>query len=668
MTSNDGMRRKVPEPGAPVQRSWQPGARLTRLEDDMLCMAKVGELLDVFGGPADLAAMKAWGPRQTIRAAVLRHLLVDAEWPVHAKGVRLRGVRISGHLDLEVATLRCPLRLEDCYLSSSRPVNLNYATVSLLTFRNCVLAGLMGNTLVVTRELDLAGSVLTGPLLLDGADITGWLSCTNTQLTGADRYGNALGAWRIKVGGSFFLNGFTAAGTVWLLGAHITGDLRCTGAQLTGADGDGYGLRADGMQVGGNVLLNDGFTAAGAVRIYSAEITGRLDCSDARLTGADGDGNALNAWGIKVGGDVLLNGLTAIGAVRLAGAEITGLLSCSGAQLTASAHGNGHALIGWRMKVGGDVFLDEEFTSAGVMSLRSARIGRSLLLRSAKLAQDKDAAALDLTGAQITQELRWAPREAVVGHVVLEDAQVGQLADDWTQASGPANGFWPPADQGRLHLGGFTYTRISGDHQAGLEQRLAWIGSPRKHAAAGTKPAFDTQPYEQLAKVYQQAGQDAEARKVAIARRQDLRRYGDLSRSRKAGNWLLDITIRYGYQTWRAVAGLAAVYVVVLIVFWLAQHRTDLIVPAQASVGLHPAPAATSCTSRYPCFSPAGYAIDTVIPLINVHQAEYWRPNASAPGGWFLVYVTWTGIGLGWALTTLIVAGYTGLVRSIDTR
>ena len=339
MTRNDEERPKAPEAGASVQRSWQPGAPLIRLEDDMLDMAKVGELLDVSEGPADLAAMKAWGPRRTIRAAVLRHLLVDAEWPVHAKGVRLRGARISGHLDLEVATLRCPLRLEDCYLSSPRPVNLNYATASLLTFRSCVLAGLTGNTLVVTRELDLAGSTLTGPLLLDGANITGWLSCSNARLTGADRSGNVLGAWRIKVGGSFFLDRSTATGTVSLLGAHITGDLRCTGAQLTGADGDGNGLIANGIQVGGDVLLNDGFTAASAVRIYNAEVTGRLDCSRAQLTGADDDGNALNAWGVKVGGDVFLNGFTTLGAVRLAGAEITGLLSCSGAQLTASTLG-----------------------------------------------------------------------------------------------------------------------------------------------------------------------------------------------------------------------------------------------------------------------------------------------------------------------------------------
>ena len=167
-------------------------------------------------------------------------------------------------------------------------------------------------------------------------------------------------------------------------------------------------------------------------------------------------------------------------------------------------------------------------------------------------------------------------------------------------------------------------------------------------------------------KVYQQAGQDADARKVAIARRRDLRRYGNLTWYRKAANWLLDITIRYGYQTGRAVIGLAAVYAVVLAIFWFAQYRAGLIVPAQDVTKIHPTPTAAHCTSHYPCFSPVGYAIDIVIPFVNVHQADYWRLSASAPGGWLLVYVTWAGIGLGWALATLVVAGFTGLVRNSD--
>ena len=65
---------------------------------------------------------------------------------------------------------------------------------------------------------------------------------------------------------------------------------------------------------------------------------------------------------------------------------------------------------------------------------------------------------------------------------------------------------------------------------------------------------FATQPYEQFAAVCRRAGQDTAARKVAIARRADLRRYGNLNPYRKVGNWLLDKTInmatRPGVLAW----------------------------------------------------------------------------------------------------------------------
>ena len=198
-----------------------------------------------------------------------------------------------------------------------------------------------------------------------------------------------------------------------------------------------------------------------------------------------------------------------------------------------------------------------------------------------------------------------------------------------------------------------------------MQKRLEWIGSPYKYKPAknADRGVFTTQPYEQLATVYRRAGQDTEARKVAIARRRDLRRYGDLTNYRKVGNWLLDNTIRYGYRTWSAVAALAVLYAAALVIFFIAQHRTQLMIPTMRTAGLTPTPTAGHCTSNYPCFYPAAYAIDTVIPIINVRQATYWTPNGHAPWGNALGIFSWVSTVLGWALATLTVTGYTGLVR-----
>jgi hypothetical protein len=209
---------------------------------------------------------------------------------------------------------------------------------------------------------------------------------------------------------------------------------------------------------------------------------------------------------------------------------------------------------------------------------------------------------------------------------------------------------------------GFTYGRVGGAHSATLDQRLKWLRSQCPSAFPGAQARFATQPYEQFAAVCRRVGQDTAARKVAIARRSDLRKYGNLNPYRKFGNWLLDKTIKYGYQTWRAGVGLAVVFGVFLALSILGQHQ-HVMVPVGDIKGLHPVPSATQCTSNYPCFYPFGYTIDTVIPLINVHQAEYWGPDGHAAWGWLWVGSAWAATGLGWALATLLVAGYTGLVR-----
>jgi hypothetical protein len=300
-------------------------------------------------------------------------------------------------------------------------------------------------------------------------------------------------------------------------------------------------------------------------------------------------------------------------------------------------------------------------------------VGGSLQLRPEKLAGKK---ALDMEGARIAHDLEWKPVQQISGQVILEDTEVGLLKDNLPES----NGYWPSVHPGPLlRLNGFTYRGFGGNKLATVDERLRWIGSlgkaKRVKDATGTEDTdltgtkdrelagtryFASQPYEQLAAVYRQAGQDTEARKVAIARRADLRKYGDLKWHRRIGNWLLDKTIKYGYQTWRAGLALAVVFVAFWALAYFAQQH-HLMEPVGSFHG--PAPSATQCTGSYPCFYPLGYTVDTVIPLINVHQATYWGPNASAPWGWAWVAGTAIATGLGWALATLLVAGYTGLVR-----
>src|ERR1700683_2279119 len=116
-----------------------PHARLTEAEQMVRECSVTGQLADGGSGPCDLTAMRAWGPDRTVQASVLRELLLADDSQVHENGVQLRGLRISGQLQLQHATLRRPLQLECCYLPDG--VVLTGATVSMLVMRDCQVAG-----------------------------------------------------------------------------------------------------------------------------------------------------------------------------------------------------------------------------------------------------------------------------------------------------------------------------------------------------------------------------------------------------------------------------------------------------------------------------------------------------------------------------------------------
>ena len=58
------------------------------------------------------------------------------------------------------------------------------------------------------------------------------------------------------------------------------------------------------------------------------------------------------------------------------------------------------------------------------------------------------------------------------------------------------------------------------------------------------------------------------------------------------------------------------------------------------------------------------YSLDTFLPIVNLHQEEHWLPDATSSWGKALRAYLWFHILMGWALTTLGIAGATSrLVR-----
>jgi hypothetical protein len=439
-----------------------------------------------------------------------------------------------------------------------------------------------------------------------GAQIGGKVVFEGAQLSNPD--GTALDLSGVIVGASLLCSGLTTQGEVRLASAQIGGALNMSGARLTNPGRPT--INADGITIGQSAHCGEGFTAEGEVRLLGGRVGGFLDFRRARL--ANPGGQALVGHGLTVNLAMFCrDGFTVEGELALPGAHIGSMLDLAGACLS---NPGGEALDGFGLTVQ-DLRCRDGFTAEGEVRLPGARISRQLRFDGARLA-NPHGVALDLAAAQVT-DLYLQPREPPDGIVDLTNARVGSFSDD------PAT--WPAI----ARLGGFVYDTLEND-QVGVRARLGWV-----HRHPG---GYTPQVYEQLAAAYRRAGQDEAARVVLIAkhwhRRQTLNLPG------KLWNWLLYVTVGYGYRTWLAGLWLLGLLAVGTLVF-------DRAYPTHMAAASQPTPP----------FHPVAYTLDVLVPVVDLGQQGTWIPQGAALA-W-----SWVLTGAGWVLTTAVVAGLTRILK-----
>ncbi len=399
-------------------------------------------------------------------------------------------------------------------------------------------------------------------------------------------------------------------------------------------------ISADGIAVEGDVFLREGFTAKGGVRLLGADINGDLSCVGARFENL-GD-KALSADGLVTKGSVFLSGgFVAEGEVRMLGATIGGDLICIGARFE---NPGGRALHADRLVTKRGVFLREGFSAKGEVRLLGADIGGNLSCVGARF-ENPGGDALNAENMRVNGALFWrelaAPPE---GRVNFGHARVGQLVDD--------EGSWPAS--GNLILDGFVYGAIGGAAPRTALERLRWLQLQPE------EPVVRRQPYEQLVRVLRQMGREEDAREIAIAKQKVIRKSDEAGWLRSLWMGFLGITIGYGHKPWRALLFMAFFLVLGAAVFSVA-HDRQVMVPSKVQV-LDPTPY-IKCTKSYPCLQPIVYSLDAFLPIVDLHQEKYWLPDVSKNYGWLYRVYLWLHIIFGWILTTVLVAGLTGLVK-----
>ncbi|NUP15286.1 MAG: membrane-associated oxidoreductase [Streptomyces sp.] len=221
-----------------------------------------------------------WGPERTLRASVLKALLVSApQEDGEIAALRVLGARITGALDLTHGIVGHPIRLAHCYFTD--PPDLYDAQLRRLSLRGSVLPALDLGGVRVEGVVRLTDCRIRGPVHLNGAQISGALFMERAELTARDADEPVLKLTQASIGDELSATGLRATGEVRLNGAHVSGSINLDGARLS-RPGQ-VALDAVTLGVDGDVLLRH-VDVDGWIGLRGARIAGRLDLSYARLS------------------------------------------------------------------------------------------------------------------------------------------------------------------------------------------------------------------------------------------------------------------------------------------------------------------------------------------------------------------------------------------------
>lgn len=421
-------------------------------------------------------------------------------------------------------------------------------------------------------------------------------------------------------------------------GARVRGGLAFPDCELPG-------LLAERCHVAQDLVLNAGCTIASEVRLQQAQVAGDLVATRLTLAGHEQSlpgRRSLVADGMKVGGDVrLADGFDAAGEVRFAGAQVAGDFLAAAARMNGPLDTTGArrcALVLDRIEIGGDLRLDNGFAAAGRVSAKRARIGGDMDCSGATFDRVGDAAwgdgiSLVLDRARIGGALRLARLQAPLLGASLAGARAKELVDD--------AGSWGE----RLVLDGFHYSRFGDGAPLDSGFRLAWL---ERQPGAHLGEDFRTDPWRRAIGVLRRMGRGASAATLAVRREQRLRRIGRVAASLPAGlRWLgraahagFGALAGYGQRPQRLLAWALLAWLGAAAGFGLAAQHGGL----QAADG--------GMTG----FDPLAYALDLLLPGVDLHEADRWRPAHDAVR-WLATGVRLFGVLLA-ALLLVSLAGW----------
>ncbi|MFF9868579.1 oxidoreductase [Streptomyces sp. NPDC013953] len=510
---------------------------------------RIGATYDLTVGNAlldDPFSPRDWPPERSVRARVVALLLLDGPPALAGRvsALKLRGVQITGRLDLAGGTVAPYVELQGCRFQEE--VVLPESRFGTLRMVGCAIP-----------RLEAARLHTEGDLHLPRCRVERGVRLTDAQI-GTDLLINQI---------------------------HVRPDSR------------GRAIVADGMSVAQD-LQAELIETYGEFSLRGAKVGVSLSLRGSRLRGAEGR-RALNAPQLSVERTLYMTyAWVSDSTGNVAGATPPGGLATFNTPMR-----------GTRI---------QPFECRGGVRLDDGRFGDAVDFHHARFLLSSERREELSLRRIVTPELRFNSERPEEGRVVLNGAKVVTLIDLSTSWPGP----------GGLAMGGFVYENLVPYGHFPLARRLEWV--------AAATPEFAPEPYERLAAVLRNSGEDADAREVLLAKQR--RRRETLPLAAKLWGYLQDWTVAYGYRPGRAALWMAVLWAAGTLAF----SRCD--------------PTAIK-TDEHPNWNAALYALDLLLPVINLGQDGYWRLE----GMW--QWASAVLILLGWVLATTVAAGASRLLR-----
>jgi len=379
-----------------------------------------------------------------------------------------------------------------------------------------------------------------------------------------------------------------------------------------GWSGRCWGWRPAGRRVSGDVKLSNARTSGGEVVLRGARIQGSVVGFDAKLRNEGGI--ALNLHLAHVGGDVRLGtGFSAIGEVDLDLAVVEGGLNCCNGMF------NRHPT---ESPTASTIKPETEPSpNEATFSARSATFRGGVVLF-------------------------WD----IAGPIDFTDATSSSLTDrpmeDWHSGA---------------RIAGFTYERLA--EQDYMPLGTTWAITERIHWLEQVAPN-DPGPWEYAARVLRADGYRGTDQILINHRRMERKQHGFV---RKLWDSMFDFVARYGYKPVRASGFLLYLIVIVSALLLLNQNlmrtsdESGVVyspsgpIAGQSQTLASPESLKGSCGGgQVRCFEPIVYAVDTVVPIIDLNQRTTWYVTQTFEGR-RLGYVLNICTVFGWIFSTLFV-------------